>query len=696
MPSISPRVRVLAALACAGVVSGGLGVAGSPANAAPGEPSSFAAARAAEKAETRQALAARSAASPGAFPGAQDAAATLPANYAQYPLVWPNNSGEGSLVVLRGPGVDPVVLRGGAWSAVPGSGNGELEDGDGGPTSTVWKTGDRVYRYDLGTGARISQPAPADSMFLANTGDGWLLGVGVRGGAAGGSLVHLATDGTTKSTTPIGPGLILGGYAVEGTGVVFNRFTSDGTTDEIVYLDLATATLSTVFTSPADRFIGSDVSLTPTNIGFYTVGQTSGTVYRRSRTTTDTATWSLPVTVDQAAASDNGFAWTYTDSKGKLAGLRSVATGATGSVAATLPARTGFLVARTTDFAITSELGTPAAGVRRLVPGAKATTALPALPTATSADVRRFTGVDRYAASAATSRLTFAPDVAKVYIASGSDYSVSLAAAAVAAKNGSPVLLVPGTSIPAAVKTELTRLKPRSITVVGGSGAVSADVQKQLKAYTAGGVTRASGADRYAAAAALSKANYAAGVAKAYIATGTSYGDALTAAAVAGKNGAPVLLVPGTSLPAAVKAELTRLKPAGIVVVGTTKSVSAEVATQLKSYTAGGVTRVSTADRYAASAALSRSAFAAGTSTVYIVTTGNFTDALTAAPAAGKAGAPILLVSASVIPAAVRAELTRLDPDRVVIVGATGAVSNNVRAALGRFLNPRPDFVPVS
>ncbi len=73
-----------------------------------------------------------------------------------------------------------------------------------------------------------------------------------------------------------------------------------------------------------------------------------------------------------------------------------------------------------------------------------------------------------------------------VYIASGADFPDALAGAPVAGRDAAPLLLVAPTSIPAVVKTELTRLKPGRIVVLGGTGAVSDTVKSALTKYTTG------------------------------------------------------------------------------------------------------------------------------------------------------------------------------------------------------------------
>jgi putative cell wall-binding protein len=67
---------------------------------------------------------------------------------------------------------------------------------------------------------------------------------------------------------------------------------------------------------------------------------------------------------------------------------------------------------------------------------------------------------------------------------------------------------------------------------------------------------------------------------------------------------------------------------------------------------------------------------------VFIATGGNFPDALAVGPAAIDAAGPVLLVSTTSLPKSVATELVRLNPDRVVILGGTAAVSAAVANAI--------------
>jgi putative cell wall-binding protein len=84
--------------------------------------------------------------------------------------------------------------------------------------------------------------------------------------------------------------------------------------------------------------------------------------------------------------------------------------------------------------------------------------------------------------------------------------------------------------------------------------------------------------------------------------------------------------------------------------------------------------RIAGTDRFDTAVQVSQQ-LTAGTSTVFIANGLNFPDALAAAPAAAVADAPVLLTAPDSLPATVIAELQRLKPSRIVVVGGTGTIS---------------------
>lgn len=200
------------------------------------------------------------------------------------------------------------------------------------------------------------------------------------------------------------------------------------------------------------------------------------------------------------------------------------------------------------------------------------------------------------------------------------------------------------------------------------------------------GVTkqRISGDDRFGTAVQASKSAYPATAGTVIVANGMDYPDALSAGALGAKWKAPLLLVQPASLPASTRAEIVRLKPSRIVVVGGTGAVGNGVVTELKKLAAR-VDRVSGSDRYATSIAIAQQGWPAGTASDAFLATGTgFADALAAGAAAGVLDAPVLLVpgDAGSAPAAVAAELSRLDVKKVRIAGGTGAVSAGIQSSV--------------
>lgn len=95
--------------------------------------------------------------------------------------------------------------------------------------------------------------------------------------------------------------------------------------------------------------------------------------------------------------------------------------------------------------------------------------------------------------------------------------------------------------------------------------------------------------------------------------------------------------------------------------------------------------RYAGASRYETAIAVSRT-FDAGVPVAYVASGESFPDALAGAPAAVRSGpGPVLLTPKQALPSTVAAEVERLAPERIVVLGGAGAVSDDVTAALARY-----------
>lgn len=93
--------------------------------------------------------------------------------------------------------------------------------------------------------------------------------------------------------------------------------------------------------------------------------------------------------------------------------------------------------------------------------------------------------------------------------------------------------------------------------------------------------------------------------------------------------------------------------------------------------------RLSGADRYSTNVAVSRKFSKVG-GTVYIATGADFPDALSVGPVAARQNAALLLTGSRSVTRETLAELKRLQPENVVLVGGRGAVSDVVKQQLER------------
>jgi putative cell wall-binding protein/Tol biopolymer transport system component len=194
-------------------------------------------------------------------------------------------------------------------------------------------------------------------------------------------------------------------------------------------------------------------------------------------------------------------------------------------------------------------------------------------------------------------------------------------------------------------------------------------------------IERIGGADRYAVSASTSALKFNEGVPVAYVASGAVFPDALSGSAAAGLESGPVLLTEKDGIPSVVAAELKRLKPGRIVLLGGTASVSPAVQTALAEFVgkdAAKVTRIEGADRYDVSAKVSEVTFKENVGVAYVASGEVFPDALSGSAAAGLKKGPVLLVTKGGVPEKVKAELARLKPKAIVVLGGTATVAETV------------------
>lgn len=287
----------------------------------------------------------------------------------------------------------------------------------------------------------------------------------------------------------------------------------------------------------------------------------------------------------------------------------------------------------------------------------------------------RLSGANRYDTPVAISKRTFPSTAATVVVASGENFPDALAGSPLATLKNAPLLLTRKDVLPTAVATELQRLRPKNILVLGGPIAVSDATVAKLKAYAP--VTRVYGSNRYDTSAKIS-GNWSS-ASTAFVVTGQGFEDALSMAAVAAGRKSPMLLTRQSVVPTTTLNELKRLNPSRVYLAGGPVAISAAAEAQVrKAVPNATVVRYGGSNRYDTSAMIAKAFWSGGSQRQFIATGSDFPDGLTGAVAAGYNGAPLLLARKSCLPASVSDALVSMKGWTNILLGGPLALDSTV------------------
>ncbi len=234
-----------------------------------------------------------------------------------------------------------------------------------------------------------------------------------------------------------------------------------------------------------------------------------------------------------------------------------------------------------------------------------------------------------------------------VLIARSDEYPDAIAAAPLAAKLGAPVLLSTPTTLPASTAAQIRRLGATNAILLGGTQALAADIEAQLRDQTdVTDVRRIFGENRHGTATAIAAE---VGGTSVFLVRGTGtsgFADALAVGGLAAARGFGIVLATPDRLPAETKLYLDGAEITDIVVVGGPAAVSDEVAQEAKG-DARTLRRIAGSTRYATSLLLAGEALDAGLrpAVTWFATGENWPDALVAGPAITRLGGVLLLVN---------------------------------------------------
>lgn len=262
-------------------------------------------------------------------------------------------------------------------------------------------------------------------------------------------------------------------------------------------------------------------------------------------------------------------------------------------------------------------------------------------------------------------------------ISSGNDANLvdALTAAPLAKKLKAPIFLTNGTALDSSTISKLKSLGVKNIYITSGTAVISSNIEEQLKSLGITYIKRLGGANRYETSVNVAKA--LGNVGNIMVARGDEYADALSAAAIAAREGMPILLSDKDVLPQAVSDYIKGQSINTSFVLGLQGALSDNVANKLPN-----AKRLGGQNRYETNINIIKE-FEDGIdfSKVYVAAgeKANLVDALAGSPLASMNSSAIIL-SNSILPDGAAEYLnTVLNPDSSInIFGGLGAVPTAV------------------
>ena len=251
-----------------------------------------------------------------------------------------------------------------------------------------------------------------------------------------------------------------------------------------------------------------------------------------------------------------------------------------------------------------------------------------------SAQSERFAGDTAEGTAVQISKATFPTGADTVILAQVNQFPDALAGAPLAYKLQAPILLSPSSGLTEDVSAELQRLAPKTIYLLGGTAALSSNIETELRQKYE--VKRLYGYSAEGTAAEIARELGTKG--KAVIASVRSFQDALVISSWAARQGEPILLTQSQELSAETQTVLKALNVTESLVIGGTAVVGPQVMDQLPF-----PKRISGITAYDTAAAVLQ-AYPPTTAKLLLATGENYPDALTGAVRAAFYGSMVVLV----------------------------------------------------
>ena len=309
----------------------------------------------------------------------------------------------------------------------------------------------------------------------------------------------------------------------------------------------------------------------------------------------------------------------------------------------------------------------------------------------TSSPITELTGSDRYETAVKISKEGWKNGSDKVVIINGDVSIDGIISTPLATTYNAPILLVEKNNVPNSVKSELKRLNPRDVIIIGDENAISKTTANQIKSTVNASQTRLKGSNRYETSLLIAKEidkNH--DVEKVYI-TNANGGevDALTIAAKAGQDKQPIILTDKNSITDNTYKWLKSEDLQNAYFIGGPQMISTNVINKVNDITKDNVTnnRVYGADRHETNANVIKKFYTDDELEAVLVAKSDvLVDALAAGPLAANLKSPILITPKTYVSAYHKDNLEAKSANKVYKIGGglTSKVMSSIASSLSK------------
>jgi|GEM_PF-3101055 len=299
-------------------------------------------------------------------------------------------------------------------------------------------------------------------------------------------------------------------------------------------------------------------------------------------------------------------------------------------------------------------------------------------------DIKKIYGKDRFSTATEVSQEGwYYSDYA--IVANGLGFADALCSTPLSKAVDGPILLTHANKLPDVTKNEISRLGVKKVYIVGGTGAVSKNIESQIRSMGIQ-VQRLGGKDRFETSLLIAKEmEKLVYVDDIVIVPGDEKfegADALSIAPIAGSRSMPMLLASKNEISPSIKKWIDGMNANNTYVVGQTGAISDKAIKDIPS-----VVKINGKDRFDTNLkVLDEFSYYLEYERVYTskAVDSSIVDALTTGPLAAKKSSPLLLVGDKITPAQNK-YLSALASRELVAIG--GETPNDVILGLGKLLD---------